>query len=115
MSDHNNSKSLSRERYGRLAQGYVDSPTHARGSDLDRLIEVVAPCADWVALDYVLTFRNYRIFEYAKKPRDGKAAALRLRALVDVAEVDHAFLEDDLNGPVAFIIDVFLDVNTVYE
>lgn len=51
MADHDNSKSLSRERYGRFAQGYVESPTHARGTDLDRLIEVVAPRADWVALD----------------------------------------------------------------
>ncbi len=49
MSD--DSKSLSRERYERFAQGYVDSPTHAGGADLDRLIEAVAPRADWVALD----------------------------------------------------------------
>ncbi len=51
MAEHEDSKSLSRERYGRFAQGYVESPTHARGADLDRLIEVVAPRADWVALD----------------------------------------------------------------
>ena len=51
MSDHDGLKWLSRERYGRLAQGYVDSPAHARGADLDRLIEAVAPRPDWRALD----------------------------------------------------------------
>ncbi len=51
MADHADSKSLSRQRYGRYAQGYVDSPTHARGADLDRLIEMVTPRADWQALD----------------------------------------------------------------
>jgi ubiquinone/menaquinone biosynthesis C-methylase UbiE len=51
MADQDDAKSLSRERYGRLAQGYVESATHAKGADLDRLIEAVAPRADWVALD----------------------------------------------------------------
>ncbi len=49
MSD--DSKALSRERYGRFAQDYVESPTHAQGADLDRLIEVVAPRTDWQVLD----------------------------------------------------------------
>lgn len=51
MTVHDDSKSLSRERYGRLAQAYVDSPTHARGADLERMIEAVAPRADWRTLD----------------------------------------------------------------
>ncbi len=51
MADHEDSKALSRERYGRSARGYVESATHAQGADLDRLIEIVAPRADWLALD----------------------------------------------------------------
>ncbi len=45
------SKALSRRRFGRFAQGYVTSRTHARGADLERLIEVVAPRPHWRALD----------------------------------------------------------------
>lgn len=44
-------KTRARRRYGRFARGYVTSPTHARGPDLDRLIEIVAPRPDWTALD----------------------------------------------------------------
>jgi len=44
-------KSLSKERYGKFAQGYVTSQTHAKGADLDRLVEIAQPQADWVALD----------------------------------------------------------------
>ena len=51
MTGPNDSKSLSRERYGRLAEGYVTSETHAKGQDLARLIEVARPQADWLMLD----------------------------------------------------------------
>ena len=51
MSDPADAKSLSRERYSRFTQGYVESPTHAKGADLDRLIEIVAPQDDWRVLD----------------------------------------------------------------
>lgn len=44
-------KTLSRQRYGRYAAGYVTSATHAKGADLDRLIEVVRPQPTWQALD----------------------------------------------------------------
>lgn len=45
------SKALSKERYTRFAEGYVKSETHARGSDLDRLLAIVQPQAHWQALD----------------------------------------------------------------
>jgi SAM-dependent methyltransferase len=44
-------KSQAQARFGRFAQGYVESPSHAAGEDLDRLIELAAPQADWLALD----------------------------------------------------------------
>lgn len=48
MSD---SKSLSQERFSRFAEGYVSSQTHAQGSDLDRLLAIAAPQAEWTVLD----------------------------------------------------------------
>ena len=45
------SKTLSKERYTRFADGYVTSETHARGSDLDRLLAIVQPQPHWQALD----------------------------------------------------------------
>jgi ubiquinone/menaquinone biosynthesis C-methylase UbiE len=45
------SKSLSRQRYSRRAQGYVTSETHARGNDLDRLLEITSPRPEWTVLD----------------------------------------------------------------
>jgi len=51
MTGPNDSKSLARERYGRLAEGYVTSETHAKGQDLARLIEVAQPQPDWLMLD----------------------------------------------------------------
>ena len=51
MSSSNDSKSLSKARYGRFAGRYVASPTHARGVDLERLLELSAPQADWRVLD----------------------------------------------------------------
>lgn len=44
-------KSLSQERFGKYAQGYVNSQTHAKGHDLDRLLEMAQPQADWLVLD----------------------------------------------------------------
>lgn len=45
------SKQLSKERYTRFAQGYVTSLTHAKGADLDMLIDFTNPQPDWQALD----------------------------------------------------------------
>jgi SAM-dependent methyltransferase len=45
------SKELSRERYGRFAQAYVDSPTHSKGAELAHLVALAAPQPDWRVLD----------------------------------------------------------------
>ncbi len=45
------SKSLSQQRFGQFAQGYVDSPDHAKSSDLDRLAEIARPRPGWTVLD----------------------------------------------------------------
>jgi ubiquinone/menaquinone biosynthesis C-methylase UbiE len=44
-------KSLSRERFGKFAQNYVNSQTHAKGYDLERMLEIAQPQDDWLVLD----------------------------------------------------------------
>ncbi len=51
MTDTQDSKSLSQARYTQFADGYVTSETHAKGSDLDRLIAIAQPSPHWRALD----------------------------------------------------------------
>lgn len=51
MAYSRDSKALSQARYSRFAEGYVSSETHARGSDLDRLLAIVQPQPHWQALD----------------------------------------------------------------
>ncbi len=51
MKASQDSKSLSQARYTRFADGYVTSETHAKGSDLDRLVAIARPQAHWRALD----------------------------------------------------------------
>lgn len=45
------SKNLSRERFGKFSNGYVTSQSHVKGYDLDRLVEIAVPQADWLVLD----------------------------------------------------------------
>ncbi|MCY3831956.1 MAG: methyltransferase domain-containing protein [Chloroflexi bacterium] len=51
MTETRDSKALSKARYTRFADGYVTSETHARGSDLDRLLAIAQPQPHWQVLD----------------------------------------------------------------
>jgi ubiquinone/menaquinone biosynthesis C-methylase UbiE len=44
-------KKLTRERFGKYAEGYVTSASHAGGPDLERLVELVGERPTWEALD----------------------------------------------------------------
>ena len=44
-------KQQSQERFGRFAPSYVTSAGHARGAELERLLALAAPEADWRTLD----------------------------------------------------------------
>lgn len=44
-------KDLNQERYAQVASAYVTSATHAKGSELQRLIELAEPQPDWLVLD----------------------------------------------------------------
>ena len=45
------SKVLSQQRYSKFAGGYVTSKAHAKGAELDRLVEIAQPQPDWIVLD----------------------------------------------------------------
>jgi ubiquinone/menaquinone biosynthesis C-methylase UbiE len=51
MTSNKQPKALSKARFGQFAQDYVDSQSHAKGYDLERLLEIAQPQADWMALD----------------------------------------------------------------
>ena len=51
MPKHQDPKDLSRQRYSRFARRYVDSPDHAKGYDLERLVQLAAPQPGWRVLD----------------------------------------------------------------
>ncbi len=51
MTTNEDSKSLSQQRFGKFAQGYVTSEAHAKGTELDRLVEIAQPQPDWCVLD----------------------------------------------------------------
>lgn len=51
MNSKKDSKALSKERYGKFAAGYVNSRTHAKGADLDRMVALTNPQKDWNVLD----------------------------------------------------------------
>jgi ubiquinone/menaquinone biosynthesis C-methylase UbiE len=51
MKPDQESKSLSQTRFGQFAENYITSQSHAQGSDLDRLVEIASPQADWLVLD----------------------------------------------------------------
>jgi len=42
---------LSQQRFGVHAQNYVTSQTHAKGADLERLLELAQPQPHWIVLD----------------------------------------------------------------
>jgi ubiquinone/menaquinone biosynthesis C-methylase UbiE len=45
------SKILSQQRFTQYAQGYVTSKAHAKGAELERLVEIAQPRRDWSVLD----------------------------------------------------------------
>lgn len=61
-------KAHSRERFSQFAQGYVNSPTHAKGADLERLLEVANPQAGWIACD-IATGGGHTALKFAPRVR----------------------------------------------
>jgi ubiquinone/menaquinone biosynthesis C-methylase UbiE len=74
------SKSLSQERFGQFAEGYVNSQSHAKGYDLDRLVEIITPLADWLVLD-VATGGGHTALKFAPHVRKVVATDLTPKML----------------------------------
>ena len=51
MNPVQDSKSLSKERYTQYGGSYITNLNHAKGVELDLLVEMAQPQADWVVLD----------------------------------------------------------------
>ncbi|MBA3874578.1 MAG: methyltransferase domain-containing protein, partial [Anaerolineae bacterium] len=68
-------KAQAQERFGKFAQGYVESKGHASGDDLDRLVELAQPQSDWLVLD-VATGGGHTALKFA--PLVNKVVALDL-------------------------------------
>ena len=74
------SKTLSQRRYSQFADGYVQSETHAKGSDLDRLIDIARPQPHWNALD-IATGGGHTALKFAPHVRHVVATDLTERML----------------------------------
>lgn len=75
-------KVQAQERFGQFAQHYVDSKGHASGNDLERLVELAQPQADWLALD-IATGGGHTALKFA--PLVGQVIALDLTPKMLVA------------------------------
>ena len=58
------SKEEVKKQFGAHAEAYADSPVHAKGASLARLVELVEPRADWQMLD-VATAAGHTAFIFA--------------------------------------------------
>jgi ubiquinone/menaquinone biosynthesis C-methylase UbiE len=81
MSD---SKSLSQQRFGQHAAGYVTNRGHAQGGELERLVELAQPQPDWVVLD-VATGGGHTALKFAPYVRQVIASDLT-PAMLEQAE-----------------------------
>ncbi len=74
------SKTLSQQRYTQYADGYITSETHARGSDLDRLLAIAEPQSHWRMLD-VATGGGHTALKFAPHVQHVIASDLTPRML----------------------------------
>ena len=81
----NDSKKLSKERFGVFAEGYVTSKTHAEGADLDLLLEMAQPQSDWHALD-IATGGGHTALKIAPHVKSVVASDLTPRMLEKASE-----------------------------
>ena len=70
-----NSKTLSKKRYNKFAKSYVTSETHAKGAELERLVEIAQPKKNWIMLD-VATGGGHTALKFS--PLVGKVVATDL-------------------------------------
>ncbi|MEO1286309.1 MAG: class I SAM-dependent methyltransferase [Chloroflexota bacterium] len=91
------SKALNKQRYSQFAEGYVRSITHAKGADLDTLVTIAEPQADWHVLD-IATGGGHTALKFTPLVKSVIASDLT-PTMLDVAE--KFIREQDINN-VAF-------------
>jgi ubiquinone/menaquinone biosynthesis C-methylase UbiE len=79
-SDAGDKKTLSQQRFGQLAQAYVDSATHAKGADLEYMLEIAKPQSTWSVLD-VATGGGHTALKFAAYVASVVAADISPRML----------------------------------
>lgn len=97
MGNDQDSKKLSKERFTKFADGYVSSPTHAKGDDLNRLVELAQPQKDWNVLD-VATGGGHTALKFAPHVGQVTASDLTPRML----EKAQAFIEEQGVANISF-------------
>ena len=80
MTQAPDSKTLSQQRYTQYAEGYITSETHAKGSDLDRLLAIAQPQSHWRALD-IATGGGHTALKFAPHVQHVTASDLTPRML----------------------------------
>jgi ubiquinone/menaquinone biosynthesis C-methylase UbiE len=73
-------KAQAQERFGEFAEGYITSQGHAKGAELERLVEIAQPQPDWLALD-VATGGGHTALKFAPYVRQVIASDLTPRML----------------------------------
>ena len=98
MTPKQDAKSLSQARYTQYAEGYITSETHAKGSDLARLVAIAQPAPHWEALD-IATGGGHTALRFAPYVKRVHATDLTARML----EKARAFIVGERGvGNVAF-------------
>ena len=97
MSSKKDVKAQAQARFGQYAQDYVDSKSHAAGADLERLVALAAPQADWIALD-VATGGGHTALKIAPHVRQVVAVDLTPKMLAAA----HTFIEAQAVDNVVF-------------
>ena len=81
-----NAKTLVQSQFGSNAAKYVTSTVHAKGASLQRLVELVAPRADWTALD-IATAAGHTALAFAPHVASVIASDLTPEMLVEAGKL----------------------------
>ena len=85
-------------RFAAHAQGYVTSPSHAAGDDLERLVALAEPGPDWRLLD-VATGGGHTALRFAPLVRQ----VIALDLTPTMLQAAHCFISETSGGEVAFL------------
>ncbi len=79
------SKKQSQHRFGKFADSYITSQTHAKGYDLERLIAIAQPQSDWSVLD-VATGGGHTALKFAHHVKKVVATDITPRMLAKASD-----------------------------